>query len=118
MSSQPILYQMLSHQHCRVEGEVKESPDVGSSRSAFPDLSSKKHFTIFYPHQENSPALSTFSQKKSLFQRVQELGGKGEAAGRKFLLSTFFSENICSMSTDFFIFISMKTIGIFYELFL
>ena len=82
--------------------------DTGNSTSAFPDLSSKELFAIVHPHQENSSALSTFSQKKCLLQRIQELGGKREAGGR-LLLSTLFSEYSCSdfSSSDFFIFMSV-----------
>lgn len=85
---------------------------------AIQGLPSKDPFTISHSHQENSPALSNFSLKKSLPQRIQELGGKEEPGERMLWLSTFFSENIPAMRTGFFIFMSMQTIGMFYELFL
>lgn len=99
MTSQTTLYRMLIHQHCRV-GDIKKSSDNGSSRSPFPELSSKKPSTNFHPHQENSPTLSTFSQKKFLLQSIQELG-KGEAGGSSLLLRAFFSENIRQWAQTF-----------------
>lgn len=82
----------------RVEGDMKGSPDVGGSRWASPDLFNKELFTIVQPRQKNSSALSTFSQKKYLLQRIQKLGG------RTLLLSTLSSEYSYGYfsSSDFF----------------
>lgn len=66
---------MLSYWHFRIEGDMEGSSDTGSSKIAFPGLSSKEPFTITHPYQENSSAVSTFSQKKCLLQRIQELAG-------------------------------------------
>lgn len=100
----------------RVEGDRKGSWDIGGSRSASPNLFSKELFTIVYPHQKNSSALSTLSQKKYLLQRIQKLGG------RILLLSTLSSEysyGDFSPSDLFHHHVRMlETVGMFHELFL
>lgn len=114
MTSQPLLYRMLSHGQGKRGHE--EDRDIGGSRSASPDLFSKELFTIVHPHQKNSSALSTLSQKKYLLQRIQKLGG------RILLLSTLSSEysyGDFSPSDFFHLHVRMlETVGMFHELFL